>query len=358
MSHITPTSVQFLRTITQQAAVSLRTPGSYIISPWTDWIWLISAPLWSLAAGLIIHLTPATRDITVSGYTNSISELFLASFITAHLFIVFVRTHLNYQVFMRFPLRFTIVPIALFLGLYLSNSILITMAVIATLWDVYHSCMQTFGIGRMYDMKLGNDAYTLRRLDIALNLLLYAGPIVGGITLMDHVGEFEDFADLEMLFLAAIPAKVYGIAGTLTWVMFCGGSAFLTFYLAKYWQAARAGYHVSPQKVILLASTGLCSLVAWGFNPYGEAFFIMNVFHAAQYFALVWWSEKKVILNLVRLRQNLLGKAIGIGLLIGAGALFGIWATVFNHTYAILLTVALLHFWYDGFIWSVRGGDV
>jgi hypothetical protein len=41
-------------------------------------------------------------------------------------------------------------------------------------------------------------------------------------------------------------------------------------------------------KGLLLFLTGVCSIYAWGFNPFGLAFFIMNVFHAWQYFALIW----------------------------------------------------------------------
>ena len=41
------------------------------------------------------------------------------------------------------------------------------------------------------------------------------------------------------------------------------------------------------------ALTGAVSLYAWGFNPFGHAFFVMNFFHAWQYFAIVWSTDKK-----------------------------------------------------------------
>ncbi len=56
-------------------------------------------------------------------------------------------------------------------------------------------------------------------------------------------------------------------------------------------------------------STGLVSIYTWGFNTWGEAFFIMNVFHAVQYFGIV-------------------------------------------------LVMSIMHFWYDGFIWSVQKKQV
>ena len=54
--------------------------------------------------------------------------------------------------------------------------------------------------------------------------------------------------------------------------MLAGGGLFLIYYLYCYWRAAQDGYQVSAQKVVLLVSTGICFLVAWGFNPFGEAF--------------------------------------------------------------------------------------
>jgi hypothetical protein len=72
------------------------------------------------------------------------------------------------------------------------------------------------------------------------------------------------------------------------------GSGFLVYYVYSYWQLHKRGYQVSFLKVYLLASTGLCSIFTWGFNSFVEAFFIMNFFHALQYFSLVWFSEKTI----------------------------------------------------------------
>jgi len=79
----------------------------------------------------------------------------------------------------------------LFLGCWLSSPILVCTSVLATWWDVYHSSLQTFGLGRIYDMRAGNDALAGRRLDYYFNLLLYAGPILGGSALMAHLVDFE-----------------------------------------------------------------------------------------------------------------------------------------------------------------------
>ncbi len=347
------------------AAEKLRAGGQvlkgekgYIVGRNFDLGFLILSPLWALGIGLCLQWTPFDTEVTVWSHTDSITEIFLASLITAHLAITIFRTHLNPEIFHRFPLRFTLIPALLMAAMLGSYKFLICMSVLATFWDVYHSGMQTFGLGRLYDMRAGNNPHRLRRLDMGLNTLLYAGPIVGGATLMDHVGDFEKFKNAGALFLSAVPAKVEGFAGTLTWIVLIGGGLFLIYYLYSYWRAAQEGYHVSVQKVVLLVSTGICSLVAWGFNPYGEAFFIMNVFHAVQYFAIIWWAEKGTILRVFHLGPDGWGKRTAIFVFIMSAMAYGAWDTIVSETSAMVLFVAILHFWYDGFIWSVRRKDV
>ncbi len=301
---------------------------------------------------------PLSDDITIWNYTDSISDIFLASLITAHLAITIFRTHLNPEIFRRFPLRFTLIPALLMAAMLGSYKVLICVSVLATFWDVYHSGMQTFGLGRLYDMRAGNNPHKLRRLDMILNTILYAGPIVSGATLMEHVNDFEKFKNVGALFLSAVPAKVSGISGILTWVMLAGGGLFLIYYLYCYWRAAQDGYQVSAQKVVLLVSTGICSLVAWGFNPFGEAFFIMNVFHAVQYFAIIWWAERGTILRVFHLGPDGWGKRTAIFAFIASTMAYGAWDTIVSETSAMVLFVAILHFWYDSFIWSVRRRDV
>jgi len=82
---------------------------------------------------------------------------FALLFSFSHLFASFFRTHLNKKIFAEYPIRFKIVPIILFIALLVSDTILI-IAIILVIWaDVWHSSMQTFGIGRLYDLRNGND---------------------------------------------------------------------------------------------------------------------------------------------------------------------------------------------------------
>ncbi len=83
----------------------------------------------------------------------------------------------------------------------------------------------------------------------------------------------------------------------------------------------------------------------------------MNLFHAVQYLALVWWSEGGRLRRRLRLDALQAGNADrGGGSSSGGVLVYGVWAELApaddRALWSITQTVALMHFWYDGFIWS------
>jgi hypothetical protein len=334
------------------------------VSPWYDLTFFILSPVLAFVLGGFVSGSQiAQRPLMLGGgYSDTLANFLIGTFIMAHLFIVFFRSHLNRSIFATHPWRFTVVPLVLFTAMNLSAWVAVSVAVLATWWDVYHSSLQTFGIGRIYDMKRGNDAYVGRRLDRWLNLYLYAGPILAGATLMNHVDDFESFRQVDAIFFSSIPALVESHTRYLTWAVLGTGIPFGLYYLYSYWRFARQGYVVSYQKVALLASTGVVSIYTWGFNTFGEAFFIMNFFHAWQYFAIVWWSEKRNLLHRLHLDHVAWGSAAMLLLFLLIAFGYGYCAETMDDRSAIffnlVIVVAVMHFWYDGFIWSVRRKQV
>ena len=140
------------------------------------------------------------------------------------------------------------------------------------------------------------------------------------------------------------------------------GAAFLAYYVWAQTQLQRRGHAVSLQKVYLLASTGAVSIYTWGFNTFGEAFFIMNLFHALQYFGIVWAFEKKNIMKLFHLDGVTFGKPLAALAFVGIAGAYGFWVealdTSIEALWAVTLIVSIMHFWYDGFVWSVRRKQV
>jgi hypothetical protein len=159
------------------------------------------------------------------------------------------------------------------------------------------------------------------------------------------------------VFFTSIPAYVQSHARHLTWTVLAIGVPFLVYYVFAYWRLHRRGYRVSGPKVVLLVSTASCSIYTWGFNTFGEAFFVMNFFHALQYFTLVWWTERKSMVRLFHLGGMRRGQALGLVLFLAIGLGFGFWAEFFGNSAVgvhLILVVSIMHFWCDGFIWSVQ----
>jgi hypothetical protein len=297
----------------------------------------------------------------VNGEHKTAAKICLGALIHAHLFAVFFRSHNNTNIFKLYPYRFLLVPVLLWLFIYSSVWISVTASVVAAFWDVWHSGAQTFGFARIYERNVGVSEAS-RRLDYWLNQILYAGPIVAGATLIDHLEIFEGYASVEAVFFTQIPARVEGYQSWLTWMVLLGGGAFLLYYLFFQWQCIQRGEPVSWLKVFLLISTGACSIYSWGFNTWGEAFFMMNFFHAVQYLALVWAMEKKNIASRLRLSSGKLSLILAGCFFLMLVLIYGYFAEIVTletkALWSVTMVVSLMHFWYDGFIWSVSKRQV
>lgn len=340
--------------------MSTQARSPYIVGKRYDWAFFLAPPLAAMLVGVALGPTSlANRPIDDDGST--VSSFFLGALIHAHLVAVFVRSHGNPALRRRFPIRFFVVPVALLLAIVASPWVAVTAMVVATFWDVWHSGAQTFGFARIYDRNWGADTHRGRTLDFWLNQLLYAGPVLAGATLMDHLlvlEEFEIFDGEIADFLVLVPARAEGYASTLAWVVVLLGTAFVAYYLYAQWRAFVAGHPISPLKVYLLASTAFCSIVTWGFNPWGQAFFIMNAFHAVQYLALVWAVEGKRMTAALKLGRLPFGRPVAAAAFLGAVFFYGFSVEIFEPSseifWAVTIVVSLMHFWYDAFLWSVQ----
>ena len=195
--------------------------SAYIVSPSYDWMLFLLPPVIALLLGYFVKDSWVANDIIeFAGYEQTLAGLLMGIFIHAHLFAVFFRSHGNPHVFGQFKSRFLIVPPILYFGMLTSNWVLISVSVLATFWDVYHSALQTFGFARIYDNKYGNNPALSRRLDWWLNQLLYAGPILAGATMMDHFNDFWEFEELGAAFFTNIPAYMEGISSISPGLLF------------------------------------------------------------------------------------------------------------------------------------------
>lgn len=334
--------------------------GPYLVGPAYDWAFFLLPPVLSLALGVAVSDTwLATDEWRIATEDDTAVGFFIGTIIHAHLVAVFFRSHGRAELRRRYPVRFFLVPAALYAAIALSPWVAAATTVVATFWDVWHSGAQTFGFARIYERNHGTPPELGRRLDFWLHQLMYAGPILAGATLMDHVDSFDSFEKVGDAFFASVPAEVSARARGLTCGVLAAAAGFLLLYAAAWWRLARRGYRPPWLKVWLVGSTAFVSIYSWGWNTWGQAFLIMNLFHGVQYLALVWAMEGKQIAARLRLPGR---PRAALALYLGGVLAYGFGVQVLDASltalWAITMVVSLMHFWYDAFIWSVRKADI
>ena len=347
-----------------------RVRSTFIIGPIADSLFIIGAPLLALVLALPLYGLPeSTFHGSIMGKEVDLRQVFIASFIAAHLVLVFFRSHANPKIFWTHPWRFTLVPAVLIISAAMSMWIFGLVAVLAVWWDVYHSSLQTFGFGRIYDSKRGNSPEAGRKLDIWMNLFLYSGPVLAGAQFSRHIrNSIDGFnfltvseSPLKALVLQQAPDFLNGNQRYLTIAVLAIAIPFLAFYLISYYRLSRQGYNVSWQKVSLLVVTGGVSIYCWGFRSFFDAFWVMNFFHALQYFAIVLYTERANLARFFRVERFAHASTIVLVWLVALTFMYGLWASYYASgawMNSVVLTVSIMHFWYDGFIWSVRKKQV
>jgi len=337
--------------------------AGYIAGFWYDHVFFILAPLLALLVGFAaVQLGGYELRLSGRGGSGVVLQVALPTYLSAalthaHLLAVAFRSHANERIFRAHRLRFTLVPAVLLGVLLLSRWAFVAASVAVVWWDVYHSSLQTFGLGRLYDQRHGNDPRLGRRADLLFNLLVYVGPVVAGIHLAPHLAAFLRFDALGVETPSRLAAALLARHDDVRRLVLGIGLPGVAAYVWHYVRLAREGYRVPVPKVLLFTTTAACSVAAWGLGSFGEAFLIMNFFHAWQYLALVWCVERRSLT--ARLGGS---RPLALGVLLAVTLAYGLWRAWepwhARFTIALGNVVSLMHFWYDGFIWSVQRRQV
>lgn len=337
---------------------SLSEPRDAIGGPLFDALCLWGSPLLALIGvnmwlGLALNVAAPFGD----GMARTLATA--AAILTfAHLIAVAPRAYLNRDVFAAHRIRLTLIPVLLIAALMVSPALLTVAVVVTVFWDVHHSAMQNFGLSRIYDLKAGNDPERLRRTDLRLNWILYVGPLIAGASFPVHVDSLRKLETVDLVAIARLPGILEtGHAGLVAIAIGCW-LAILLWAVRDYRVAIAQGYRLAPHKFALLLSTGLVSLLAWGFSSPLVALVAINIYHAVQYFALVWLKEGRRMTTAARMTPRR-----AFGLFLGGSLLFGIAyhlaaSADLRWIVAPFTACSLIHFWFDGFVWSVRKRQV
>jgi len=336
---------------------------TYISSRRYDYLFIIGAPL---IAFLFIALTCQPRLQSGEFLYNPKTPIWLiigSNFLThSHIMLVFLRSHMNISVFKRFPYRFSLIPLFMLCAMWASPILFGITGFIAVYWDEWHSLMQTFGFGRIYDAKLGNDVNLGRKLDMGLCFVLGLLPHVILLTFIPEEVRTEGlqtYLDLEKGAAEKYGHYFFALRGTL--IYFAIG--YIIFYISEYYKLIKKGYKYSTNKFILFAVTGASAALMASFYTVADAAYFGNIYHALQYYFIVYISEGSRISGNVGIKkQNTLATFLFYIFVVLTGCV--LFALVRHKTEglgllgAFWVLTSLLHFWYDGFIWSVRKKDV
>jgi Flp pilus assembly protein TadD len=324
----------------------------WILDPWRDFVLIVGAPAIILPALWLAQ----------SRFRPDQIYLFVASFgAIGHHLPGMMRAYGDRFLFERFRYRFVLTP--LLLGgtcLLFATREWNAMVLVAYVWGVWHGLMQTYGFLRIYDAKVGSVSKLTSRLDSAMCVTWFGSAVLLSPTRMAKI-----LTDYYQSGGVAVPPTVVGVV-TNTWVA-ATGLATLAFVAHLLYQRAR-GNAQSPAKLVLMG----VSIAFWWYSNISVSNMLVGIalfeiFHDVQYLTIVW------IFNLNRVERNpgvgrftrfLFRRSWSLaGLYVGLVAAYGslnlipavISSDALTRSLTGLLTAsALLHFYYDGFIWKVR----
>ena len=328
------------------------------MGPRRDALLFWGAPLVALLAVKVWLALAALQSPTIGDNMANALVTFSIIITYGHLIAVVPRAYLNKDVFAAHRMRLTVVPVALIAALMLSPTAFALLGAVAIFWDVHHSAMQNFGLARIYDLKAGNMSERLRRTDLRLNWFLYVGPLAAGAGLLLHLHALDRLNDTSLATIARLPGLLEGQLSIIAAIAMALWAGAIGLAVTDYRRAMADGYRLPPHKLALIMTTGFVSLITWGFSSPLVALVSINIYHAVQYFALVWLKEGARMTALAPKRKLMAAVIFG-----GLCALFGVAYSVaipmgIQWLGAIFLACSILHFWYDGFVWSVRKRQV
>jgi Tfp pilus assembly protein PilF len=324
----------------------------WILDPWRDFVLIVGAPLFILPALWLARNRFGPDQI----------YLFVASFgAVGHHLPGMMRAYGDRLLFQRFRYRFVLAPL-LVGGICLLFAVreLTAMVLVAYVWGVWHGLMQTYGFLRIYEAKVGSVSRLTARLDFAMCVGWFVAAVLASPTRMTKV--LTDYYKAGGWALP--PAIITGL--TTAWLAATAGVTL--FYVWHLFRRYRGGEPIGIATLLLMTT----SIAFWWYSNVvvgnmlvGIALF--EIFHDMQYLTIVWsfnLTRAERTPTVGRFTRFLFRRSWGlVGLYVGLIAAYGslnlvpplIESSVLSRALTGLLTAsALLHFYYDGFIWKVR----
>lgn len=272
-----------------------------------------------------------------------------------------IRAYGDRALFQRFRTRFVVAPLVL-LGVCIWSSLYNIQAIqlVALAWGIWHGMMQTYGFCRIYDAKASGKATARARVDLALCFSWFLAAVL--------LSPMRFRTCLELYYESGGPVVPPALVAYLQYGVLFALAAVTMMFLWRQWRDWQTAGIASPIKITLLVS----SIAFWWYCNNGVqnilvGIALFEVFHDVQYLAIVWiYNRMRVerddsIRGFMRFVFRRSGSLIGVyvGLVLAYGSIAFTTSSVsiesIKHVLIGVVTAsALLHFYYDGFIWKVR----
>jgi tetratricopeptide (TPR) repeat protein len=343
-------------------------PAPYIAGRFADGFWIILCPLFALALMHALWRWSGLSDLAIFSFLFAI-------IVTGHHMPGWIRAFGEPEVYRRHKGRLwvsvfaipalVVLPTAFGLG-----AVALT---IAATFDLWHVAMQQHGFGRIYAAKAGDRERRSARLDLACALVWYSTVVAWSDSWMQAVARAFRKAGLP-IFDFLTPQSWTGVK-----LAFAVASlvllALYVYNAVRLWREHRV---VTTQKHVLhLVAFGV---LAWSYQDpsWYRANSVQNLFHALQYFFMVWiygsLSIRRDSTRPGRIYKTLFGRRAGMLLFAGLVAIYGLGAMALSSSGyrltgadaertaqligSIGIASLLLHFYVDSFIWRVRTKEV
>ena len=333
----------------------------YIVDRRQDYIWFIGLPFVAVAFALVSgHYLPGAALAAIALWVT-----------IPHHFVTWLRVYGSPAEFARFRDRFVLGPLVVVGFVYaLIHYAPLTLVLIVTLWEHQHSLMQQYGFSRVYDFKARAGAPSTAKFDLAFNWIFFVNMLV--------VSPLFSVIWVRMLHEWRVPVEAATVE-VVHWVSWTVAIVYGLVYLGHVAWCARRGYALNPLKYAFMFS----SYFLWYFTSFSTAYLLVfavahRIMHGIQYIVMVYYYNRHKVERTggdSALLRHVAGNLKAFLLICAAYAMvfhalteglvrdFGFGLVGFNtnfdlFSYSLLSSFALIHYYYDAFIWKVRKKEV
>ncbi len=344
------------------------TASAYISGRLSDNFWIILCPVLALAVMQALWKWSGLSDL-------AIFSILFGLIVTGHHMPGWIRAFGEPEVYRRHKGRLwvsvfaipalVILPTAFGLG-----AVALT---VAAAFDLWHVAMQQHGFGRIYAAKAGDRDRPSARLDLACALVWYATVVAWSDSWMQAIAHSFRKAGLPLWDLVSSRGWT-----AVRWALLAGSAGLLAAYVGNAIRLWRAHRISTPQKHLLHLAA--FAVLVWSYQApsWYRANSVQNLFHALQYFFMVWiYGNLSIRRDSTRpgsFYRTLFGRRSGLLFFAALIGLYGLGAIALSSSGyrltgadaertaqvigSIGIASLLLHFYVDSFIWKVRSKEV